>query len=203
MKAHPLIVAVVLAAITAPVLADISAEARPKIKYTPIVLTGQRAPDGGTYSFFLHHSFINDADQLVFLANFEFGSEPDAIYLASDGKISPVARKGQAAPGLAPGVTLGVLDMNHHEANSRGQVSFEAVLYGPGMANDGYDWSNWLWSDGKLTNVAQDHAHAPGTPAGVTYSGVNRSTINGLGQVAFYADLVGPSVNDNNNTAFF
>src|SRR2546425_1047918 len=189
MKPRPLTVPLALAAITSSALAELGPESRPKIKFAPIVLTGQRAPDGGTFSFFLHHSFINDADQLFYLANFDFGSEPDAIYLASDGKISPVARKGQAAPGLAPGVTMGVLDVNHHEANSHGQVSFEAVLYGPGMLNDGSDWSNWLWSDGKLTNIAQDHAHAPGTPAGVTYSGVNRSTINGLGQVALYADV--------------
>src|SRR5882672_1139466 len=207
MNTRRLIVPLSLAALAAPAFAELGPEARPKVIYTPIVLTGQSAPGGGTFSFFPYHSVINDADQIVFLGGAGIGSSPSALYLASPGGISLVAGAGQAAPGYAPGVTIGGLDVNYHQANIGGQVTFESSLYGPGMDPVGADntnaYGNWIWSAGQLTPIAQNGTHAAGTPLDVNYRALDRTTINDPGQVAFHADLSGASVNDGNNTAFF
>src|SRR5258705_10718649 len=128
MKPRHLIVPLALVAITAPVFAELGPEARPKVIFTPIVLSGQAAPGGGTFSFFPYHSVINDAEQIVFLAAAGNFSSPTALYLASPGGISLVASAGQPAPGYAPGVTISGLDINFHQANNVGQVIFESSL---------------------------------------------------------------------------
>src|SRR5258706_1164552 len=148
MKPRHLLVPLSLIAITVPAFAELGPEARPKVIYTPIVLTGQSAPGGGTFLSFPYHSVINDADQIVFLGGAGIGSSPNALYLASPGGISLVANAGQVAPGYAPGVTIGGLDVNYHQANNGGQVTFESTLYGPGMEPLGADntnaYRNWV-----------------------------------------------------------
>src|SRR5436189_184606 len=113
MKPRLLIVPLALVAITASAFAELGPEARPQV--------------------------INDADQIVFLGGAGIGSSPNALYLASPGGISLVASAGQVAPGYAPGVTIGGLDVNYHQANNGGQVTFESTLYGPGMDPVGAD----------------------------------------------------------------
>jgi hypothetical protein len=205
MSTRHLIVPLSLAAFAAPGFAALGPEARPKVIYTPIVLTGQSAPGGGTFSMFPYHSVINDADQVLFLGSTNISS--DSLYITSPSGMSRVVRAGQVATGYAPGVTIGGLDINYHQANNLGQAVFESTLYGPGMDPVGADntnaYGNWFWSAGQLTPIAQNGTHAAGTPAGVNYRALDRTTLNDLGQVAFHADLSGASVNDGNNTAFF
>src|SRR3954465_4945082 len=84
MQTRHLIVPVSLIAISTPALAELGPEARPKVIYTPIVLTGQSVGGFGTFRSFPYHSFINDADDIVFfgstVANYPF---PDGIFLIS------------------------------------------------------------------------------------------------------------------------
>lgn len=206
MKLHPLTAALSLGAITASAFAEDPAP-RPKVIYTPIVLTGQSAPGGGTFLSFPYHSFINDADQVVFLGDTRDSSWGQGIYLAGPTGLSLVAHANQPAPGYAPGVVIEGFDINYHRANNVGQVSFEATLAGPGLTRPGDDdsnaWGNWLWSPTQLQKIAQWRTPAPGTGPGVNYRTFSRTTLNDLGQVAYAADLIGPNVNPNNDTAFF
>src|SRR4051812_27333885 len=192
MKPRLLIVPLSLAAITAPALAELGPEARPKVIYTPIVLTGQAAPGGGTFFSFPYHSFINDADQVVFLGDTLNTSWFEGIYLATPTGNILVAHANQPAPDYVPGVVIEGFDINYHRANNVGQVTFESTLAGPGLNSPGADnsnaWGNWFWSGTQLQKIAQWETPAPGTGPGVNYRPFSRTTLNDLGQVAYAAD---------------
>src|SRR3954453_23252198 len=102
MNTRRLIVPLSLISIT-PAFAELGPEARPKVIYTPIVLTGQSVGGFGTFRSFPYHSFINDADDIVF-----FGSTvpsypfPDGIFLISPNTPPRMMAKVNAqAPGFA------------------------------------------------------------------------------------------------------
>src|SRR5688500_2683034 len=118
MKPRFLIVPFSLAAIAAPVFAELGPEARPKVIYTPIVLSGQNAPGGGTFTAFPYHSVIDDAQHIVFMGATN-GSpwSPDGIFLSSSNGIDLVAKTGAQAPGFAPGVSIIAFDVNYHRSN--------------------------------------------------------------------------------------
>src|SRR3954470_12824128 len=132
MNTHRLIVPLSLAAIAAPALAELGPEARPKVIYTPIVLSGQGVAGFGTFGSFPYHSFINDADDIVFfgsiIPNYPF---PDGFFLTSPGSAPQlVAKVGRQLPGMAPGVSISTFDINYHRVNSAHQATFEAWLMG-------------------------------------------------------------------------
>jgi len=206
MKPRRLIVPLGIVAITAPALAELGPEARPRVIYTPIVLTGQNAPGGGTFSAFPYHSVIDDAEHIVFLgATNGSNFTPDGIFLSSTRGIDLVARTGAQLPGFANGVSISSFDVNQHRSNQAGQVVFEAWLTGPGILNSGDDntnaGSNWLFSNGQLQLIAQNRAPAPGTDA--LFRNFDRTTLNDLGQVAFRGVLTGPSVTPDTDSAFW
>jgi hypothetical protein len=180
---------------------------RPKVVYSPIVLSGQAlpAPLSGTFKSFPYHSVINDADMIAFLGSMSGPHSPDGLFVAGDGAVTTVAMRGQDAPGLAPGVDIQSFDINYHRANNHGQAVFESTLVGPGIDGTGDDQSNafanWFWSGDHLQLIAQWQAPAPGTDA--RFRTFERTTLNDLGHVAFSGDLVGDSITPDNNTAFW
>jgi hypothetical protein len=200
-----LIVPLSLVAIT-PALAELGPETRPKVIYTPIVLTGQSAPGGGTFSSFPYHSFINDADQIVFLGATNGSTfSPNGIFLATPSGTQLIAKAGTQAPGLAAGVTILDFDINYHRVNTAGQATFEAWLDGPGIDSTGDDntnaGSNWIFSNNQLQLIAQYQAPAPGT--GASFRNFDRTTLNDLGQVAFRGVLTGVGISAGNDSAFW
>ena len=208
MPQRRLIVSLSLIAISTPVFAELGPEARPKVIYTPIVLTGQSVGGFGTFASFPYHSFINDADQIVFLGstvpNYPF---PDGIFLISPG--SPpqmMAKLGLQAPGFAPGVHIGSFDINYHRVNTSGQATFEGNLAGPGIDNTGDDFTNagtnWIFSNNQLHLIAQFETPAPGAN-GAKFWWFERTTLNDLGQVAFRGGLTGAGITSANDTAFW
>ncbi len=184
-----------------------SAQDRPKVIYTPIVLTGQDAPGpvGGSFQSFPYHSVINDANQIVFLGSTGNPWEPHGLYLAGDEEVEHVAHIRQPAPGFPTGVEIQSFDINYHRANNKGQVVFESTLSGPGIDETGVDHSNafanWFWSDGELQLVAQFRTPAPGT--NVDFRTFGRTTVNDLGHVAFAGDLIGDGVSPGNDSAMW
>ncbi|HEV8608254.1 MAG TPA: choice-of-anchor tandem repeat NxxGxxAF-containing protein [Tepidisphaeraceae bacterium] len=189
---------------TTAAFAQIAPDARPKVIYTPIVLTGQSAPGGGAFSAFPYHSFIDDANQIVFLGATDGNTHtPNGIFLATPTGNQLVAKAGAPAPGLADGVQISGFDINYHRVNTAGQVTFEGYLAGPGIDSTGDDntnaGSNWIWSNGQLQLIAQFQTPAPGTNA--LFRTFDRTTLNDLGQVAFRGVLTGPSVTAANDSA--
>jgi len=206
MKPRRLIVPLALVSIAVPALAELGPEARPKVIYTPIVLTGQSAPGGGTFSAFPYHSVIDDAEHIVFMGATDGSTfTPNGIFLSPTTGIDLVAKAGAQLPGFAAGVHIGSFDVNQHRSNQSGQVIFEAWLTGPGIINSGDDntnaGTNWLYSNHQLQLIAQTQSPAPGT--GALFRDFDRTTLNDLGQVAFRGVLTGPNVNANNDSAFW
>jgi hypothetical protein len=187
--------------------ASASAQDRPTVIYTPIVLTGQDAPGpmGGSFQSFPYHSVINDADQIVFLGSMANPWEPHGLFLAGDDGVEHVAHVRQAAPGFPSGVEIQSFDINYHRANNKGQVVFESTLSGPGIDETGVDHSNafanWYWSEGELQLIAQFRTPAPGTD--VDFRTFGRTTVNDLGHVAFAGDLIGEGVSPLNDSAIW
>jgi len=180
---------------------------RPIIIYTPIVFSGQQAPDPlvGAFTSFPYHSVINDANIIAFLGSTTDPHSPGGVFLAGDGPVTAVATLGQAAPGLGPDVKISSFDINYYRANDKGHAVFESTLSGPGIDGTGDDQSNafanWFWSAGQLQLIAQWQAPAPGTDA--RFRTFERTTLNDLGHVAFRGDLVGTAVTPANDTAFW
>ena len=107
-----------------------------------VARTGQRAP--GTPAGFAYEALfglqLNDAGQIAFgalLANANATHEiHSAVYAGSPASATLVARTGQQAPGLTPGVTYESVD--YPRLTDAGRVLFSARLSGPGVtdAND-------------------------------------------------------------------
>jgi hypothetical protein len=187
---------------------------RPKVRYDPIVLSGQPAPgfDGQSYSAFPYHSYVGDAHHVVFLGSVNAPyphAQPNGVFINRDGQTALVAKAGQVATGLADGVHIQSFDINYHRANRAGQVTFESTLNGPGIASTGDDdtnaFANWFWSNGQLTPIAQYRAPAADIPGGAIYRTFSRTTLNDLGHVAYSGDLVVGvgGVSESNNSVFW
>lgn len=144
---------------------------------------------------------INNAGQVAFAAGLTIAGSVDAsndsgIWVVGPGRSELVAREGSPAPGTPAGVVFA--DFQNPVAirpamNGSDHVAFVAPLMGAGvdMTND-----QGLWSEGggALELVAREGDPAPGLPAGVNFGTVVFQGINNLGEVAFDATLVGPSV---------
>jgi hypothetical protein len=94
------------------------------------------------------------------------------------------------------------LDLSVPALNDLGQVAYFALLKGTGVGNN----NNAAIYAGDLDNlkiVARERDPAPGTAKGVEYSNFVSPTLNDVGQVAYFALLIGGDVIDSNNTAIY
>ena len=102
----------------------------------------------------------------------------------------------------APGTDAGTVfaGLSAPILNGAGDVAFHATLAGPGVTpanNQGI----WIGSPGNLRLLVRQGAPAPGTADGIVFGNLTFSqpAINGVGQVAFSAELAGPGVTDDNS----
>ena len=112
-----------------------------------------------------------------------------------------VALTGQSAPGTAAGVNYEVF--LGPPAVDIGQVVYFARLTGAGVtgANEAAIYAGPA-AGPQL--VARTGNAAPGTAAGVNYSGLDGSpSLNGTGQVAYLASLTGTGITTANNAAIY
>ena len=129
------------------------------------------------------------------------GGNAQGIWSGGPGSLELVARAGDPAPGLPEGVNFGSFSSTALVTiiNGAGQTAFSAKLIGPGVdsTNDGSIWSE---GTGSLAMVAREGSHAPGTAEGVNFlSLIPGAMLNGAGQTAFMASLIGPGVDPANN----
>ena len=134
MRLHQLAVCLVVLS-AAGIVAAQTETARPKVIFTPIVLSGDPAPGGGTFYRFLYPGVINDSDQIVFQAVTAGNASGGGLYMAQRGGISLIAPGTQDAPGYAAARAatrqlLARLDGNaarHDIATSRSRVGTATV----------------------------------------------------------------------------
>ncbi|MEM8782493.1 MAG: choice-of-anchor tandem repeat NxxGxxAF-containing protein [Planctomycetota bacterium] len=107
-----------------------------------------------------------------------------------------VAFTGSAAPGTAAGVNYSGFGLP--VLNAAGQTAFRGALTGTGVnfTNGGGIWSEGA---GALGLVVRTGSAAPGTAAGVSYSGFGDPVLNAAGQTAFLGRLTGASVDGSNS----
>ena len=160
---------------------------------------GTQAPDVANGVLFsgLESPVLNSAGQTAFLG-FLGGNGVDntnyiGIWSEGSGSLKLVARQGEDAADMPPGVLFGGL--LNPVLNSAGQIAFKANLTGGGLntANGGI----WSGVDGNLSLVALAGDPAPGTTSGVNYFAFAKPALNSAGQVAFLGFLTGIGVATN------
>ena len=121
------------------------------------------------------------------------GGNARGIWSGGPGSLELVARAGDPAPGLGEGVNFDrFLIALTLMTNGAGQTSFFAYLIGPDV-DDLNDGSIWSEGSGSLAMVAREGSRAPGTEEGVNFlSLIPGAMLNGAGQTAFRASLIGP-----------
>jgi hypothetical protein len=151
-----------------------------------IVLTGEAAPGGGTFDRFGAESMpvvapVNGRGDVVFFATLARSGVDEGLFVSSRGRITAVAREGDAVPGVGRLSGFGT-----HPApglNDDGTVVFVAAISG-GRAVEGI----FTARNGRIRPVALSGAAAPGIASGVLAS-VDAPTINAKGDVAFLATV--------------
>lgn len=143
---------------------------------------------------------LNDAGQTVFPATLT-GAGVDAtndkgIWSEGSGTVDLVARTGDVAPGTSPDTFFA--DLGTPVINGAGRATFHALLTGVSVdaTNDEGIWSE---GHGLLNMVARSGMGAPGTPVGVDFKSFGDPVLNGWGQTAFRAELVGAGVTASND----
>ncbi|MCH8148122.1 MAG: hypothetical protein IH987_09050 [Planctomycetes bacterium] len=109
-----------------------------------------------------------------------------------------VALSGDPAPDTGAGVVFDHFNSAEIVINDAGQVAFRSVLVGPGVNSDN-DRGIWSEGNGALSLVAREGSPAPGTAAGVEFSGVLDPFLSDDGTVGFYGFLRDPGVNLDEN----
>src|SRR3954468_8112166 len=117
--------------------------------------------------------------------------------LAIATSLRTVAVSGEAAPGTGTGVVFAP-NFGIPVLDNAGQAVFQAKLAGNGVTttNDAGIWSE---GSGALTLIARSGSAAPGVPTGVTFSNFDPPAINASGKAAFFANLTGAGVTNQNN----
>jgi hypothetical protein len=160
-------------------------------------------PDGVNIREFFYPAEINNEGQTLF-SGWLTGDGVDVtndegVWLDTSGAVTLVARSGDAAPGTPDGVIFAPfsdLPANAFRAlNNAGQIAFRGKLTGTGVTSTN-DHGIWVESDDSLELVARAGDLAPGTTAGVRFSGLSRATLNDAGQIAFRGDLTGSASNN-------
>jgi hypothetical protein len=138
---------------------------------------------------------LNNAGQVAFSASYSgpggvFGS---GIWLgnATNG---PVARTGTAAPGT--GGNYGSFFTSYIGLND----AADAAFHGSGNGTGGF----WSGHAGSLAALALEDAHAPGTPAGVSFDVFTvPAFMSNNGDIAFMARLTGSGVDTTNDAGIW
>ncbi len=190
-------------------LSDLAAPAA--VTYRTVALIGDAVPGadpGVVFSGFgSTHPVINAAGQTAFNGRFSGPGIDDSnrlgILSEGGGTLSVIARSGDAAPGTKPGVNFSAFFVSNSPLlNDRGQIAFRGVLTGSGVDNSN-DVGIWSEGSGSLGLIAREGHAAPNTGPGVVYANFIDLVLNGAGQTAFVADLVGQDVDGLNNAGIW
>lgn len=125
--------------------------------------------------------------------------EPTTVVIHAAVSYRTIVLTGDAAPGTEPGAVFRHLE--GPKLNSVGQVAFDGIIDGPGV-NSSNSSGIWTGNTGSLSLVAREGESAPGTGAGVVFYDIGAFDIDGSGQVVFGSTLLGPEVDDDENTGF-
>ena len=130
------------------------------------------------------------------VASFQFSTRPCLADLRT------VALSGQPAPQTSYDVAFA--NFEAPVLNRFGQTAFKAFLSGTGLnsANDSGIWSEG-YGDHNLNLVARAGSQAAGVSDGGNYSFLGLPVLNGNGQTAFNANLIGIGVDDSNNVGIW
>ena len=137
---------------------------------------------------------LNDSGQSAFVADLRGtgvgNSNNSGVYGSRFGRLEQIARTGDQAPGVTPGVVFtrfgGWLAIN-----ASGQTAFMADLTG-GFPNSG------IFSEGSgtLAMVAHTGDEVPDSDPDISFGSFSFPSINASGKTAFRASLSGPGIND-------
>lgn len=162
---------------------------------------GSAAPGAGadvTFSYIRDFSFDAQGQSVIRaqIAGVGVSNTNDfGIWFGPPANVALLARNGEQAPGMAAGVTW---NTGFPRTNGAGVSVFKASLAGPGITTAN-GFGLWIGSPGAVTLLVRSGDPAPGTPAGVIFSGPDNYRINAAGQTVFRSGLSGPGVDDGNN----
>lgn len=117
-----------------------------------------------------------------------------ALFVERNGQLTLIAREGDQAPGLAPGVTIaGTNGLDEVRATADGFVSIRDRLSGPGVTADN-ETAIWSEASGQLRLIARAGDAAPQAGEGVVFGGAENvaPAFNTQGQTVFKSALRGP-----------
>ncbi|MBE7508478.1 MAG: hypothetical protein HS101_19660 [Planctomycetia bacterium] len=180
-----------------------SAVAGGGLSFQAVALSGQSAPGApGRFFSFYYPPAISNNGRVAF-AGWLTGatSNDEGLWSGLPGSIQLVAREGSVAPGTTAAFSNGWL---FPWVNSSGVVAFSAALTGAGIDSTN-NTGIWVGVPGALAVAARAGNPAPGTPAGVVFSGgmQNWLMLNDAGQIVFRANLAGPGVDSSNDAGIW
>ncbi len=112
-------------------------------------------------------------------------------WMGPPGDVALLARAGDPAPGF-PGDTFGTLSPQFSLVVN-GRYTFHNIVFPSG------DIGIWLGEPGAFPLIVKVGDAAPGTPAGVTFSGLERPGLNPSGDISVRCTLTGTGVTSANN----
>ena len=146
----------------------------------------------------------NSSNQVAFVATLTgagIGSFNDqGLWVGAPGAVALVAQKGSAAVGLPAGVNYN--GFGRPVLSGSGQVAFKSSLTGLGVGAQN-NQALWIGTAGSLSLIARSGSNAPGTAAGVLFSGFSDPLVNGAGLVVFKATLTGAGISTLNDEGFW
>lgn len=177
-----------------------SAVAGPPVR--TVALTNTQAPGVGVGTLFgdLSIPMLNNKGQTAFSSRLLGGdaSNDTSLWAEGTGSLALFAREGDAAPGTEAGVTFG--QMGLPALSDTGAIAFWSTLNGVANwpdSSDGY----WSYANGSFSLLARANSQAPGTAAGVVFSGpmgMRWPAISDNGTIAILAALHGAGVTSEN-----
>jgi hypothetical protein len=109
-------------------------------------------------------------------------SNDEAVFAGAPGAITPLLRKGDAAPGTPAGTTFGSLLQESVFVNDNNKVAVQAVLVGPTIVTDQNEVGIWSNASGSMQLVARAGQQPPGFVK--TFKWVQPEDFNAGGNVA-------------------
>jgi len=159
----------------------------------PLAYTGLEAP--GTSEDFksLVPAVLNGQGVGAFLGTFLELPEPyrSGIWVGQPDDLQLLALVGVPAPSVSDGANL--ISLSSPSLSNNGQATFSG-----GLGGNSVDLTNnlgiWVGTPGNVQLLVRKGEPVPDFPVGTVFSGLSggRPMINGVGQVAFRADITGP-----------
>ena len=168
---------------------------------TQIARGGQAAPTGFENFRFVAIPTLNNKGQAAFRVGFGGVSAANdfGIYRGDGTTLVQIARTSQAAPS-GPGrfTSFGSTDP---ALNDAGQVAFNASLGGSSGVGPTNDFGIYRGDGTSLTQIVRKGQAVPSGPG--SFTGVGLRSLNGAGQVAFFATLGGNGVDATNDGGIY